>query len=62
MVSVKVIEDEVTEYYTDEEWMNDKEIPDDTGINNSDIELDGEGESIESTEMELKEIREKEEG
>ena len=56
-VSVKVLYEEVTEYYTDKERMNDEGIPDDTGINNSDIELGGEGESIDSTEMELQEIR-----
>ena len=32
--------------------MNSKEIPDDTGINHSDIELGGEGESMDLTEME----------
>ena len=59
MVSVEVLEDKATEYYTDEEWMNSEEIPGDTGINNSDIESVGEGESMDSTEMELKKIREK---
>ena len=58
-ISVKVLDDEAIEYYTDEEWMNSKEIPDDTGINNSDIELGGEGESMDSTEMELQKIRDK---
>ena len=42
MVSVKVLEDEATEYYTDEEGRNSEDIPNNTGINNSDIEsVDG---------------------
>ena len=58
-VSVEVLDNEAIEYYTDEKWMNDKEIPDDTGINNSDIESGGEGELMDLTEMELQKIREK---
>ena len=37
-VSVEIIEDETTEYYTDEEWTNGGDIPKGTGIDNSDIE------------------------
>ena len=58
-VSVEVLDDEAIEYYTDEEWMNSEELPDDTGINSSDIESGGEGKSMDLTEMELQKIREK---
>ena len=39
--------------------MNGEEIPDDTGINNSEIESGGEGESMDSTEIKQQKIREK---
>ena len=61
-VSVEVIEDEdeITEYYTDEEMTNSEGIPTRTGINNSDIgSFDGD-ESIDSTEEDLRKISEKE--
>ena len=58
-VSIKGLDDEITEYYTDEEWTNDEVLPDDTGINNSNIEGARDGESIDSTEMKLQEVRNK---
>ena len=36
-VSIEVIEDKTTEYYTDEEWTNGGDIPKGTGIDNNDI-------------------------
>ena len=59
MVLVKLLEDEATEYYTDEEGRDSEDISNNTCINNSDIEsFDGE-ESMELTEMELRKIKEK---
>ena len=60
MVSVEVIEDEETEYYTeDEELMNSEDIPNETGINNNDIESFDGDESLDLTEMELQNMKEK---
>ena len=59
MVSVEVLEDEATECYTDEEGRNSEDIPNNTGIINSDIESVNGGESMDSTEMELQKIKEK---
>ena len=59
-VSVEVIKDEATEYYTDEELTNSEDIPNETGINNSNIESFDRGDSMESTEVELRKIRKKE--
>ena len=61
-MSVEVIgdEDETTEYYTDEELTNNEGTPKRTGINDSDIESFDRDESIDSTEEDLRNIREKE--
>ena len=59
-MAVEVIEDETIEYYTDEELMNSEDIPNETGIDNSDIESFDGNESMESTEVDLRNIREKE--
>ena len=56
-MSVKVIEDEATEYYTDEELMNSEDIPNETGIKNSDIDSFDGDDSMESTEMDLRNIK-----
>ena len=58
-MSVKVIEDEATEYYTDEELMNSEDIPNETGINNSDIDSFDGDDSMESTEVDLRNINKK---
>ena len=58
--SVKGLDDKIVEYYTEEEWTDDNGIPVDTGINNSDIEGVGDKESMDSTEMELQAVRNKE--
>merc|ERR1712238_248992 len=49
--SVEVIEDERIEYYSDEELMNSEGIPNETGIDNSDIELFDGNESTEPMEV-----------
>ena len=51
----RLAEEQVAAAEADEEWTDDEVIPVDTGINNSDIEGAGDGESIDSTEMELQE-------
>ena len=58
--SVKGLDDKIVDYYTDEEWTDDEGIPVDTGINNSDIEGARDEESMDSTEMELQSVRNKE--